>query len=90
MRLADDEVCVGHIMCVDPELKGQGIAKHMLESVGKLCINLGKKAYRFDTLASNIPAQALYDSLGYKRITVKRMFAENTGWTDFILYEKLL
>lgn len=89
-ELADDEVAVGHIMCCDPELKRQGLAKEMLTSVCELCRSLGKKAYRFDTLASNIPAQALYDSCGYKRIAEKHWYADNTGWTDFILYEKLL
>lgn len=88
--LADDEVAVGHIMCCDPMLKRQGLAKDMLNSVCELCRSRGKKAYRLDTLASNYPAQALYDSLGYKRIAVKRWYACNVGWTDFILYEKLL
>lgn len=89
-EFADDEVAVGHIMCCDPALKRQGLAKDLLKSVCELCRSLGKKAYRFDTLASNTPAQALYDSLGYKRIAQRRWYARNTGWTDFILYEMLL
>ena len=89
-ELADDEVSVGHLMCCDPGLKRQGLAKDLLKSVCALCRSLGKKAYRFDVLASNTPAQALYDSLGYKRITVRHWYARNTGWTDFILYEVLL
>lgn len=88
--LADDEVAVGHIMCVDPALKRQGLAKEMMKNVCELCRSLGKKAYRFDTLASNLPAQKLYDSLGYKRIAERHWYACNTGWTDFILYEVLL
>jgi len=90
LPLADDEVTVGHIMCVDPKLKRQGIAKDMLKSVCDLSRRLGKKAYRLDTLASNKPAQSLYDSQGFKRIAEKHWYACNTGWTDFILYEKLL
>lgn len=88
--LKDDEAAVGHIMCCDPALKRQGLAKALLKSTCELCRALGKKAYRFDTLASNTPARALYDSLGYKRVAVKRGYARNTGWTDFILYEILL
>lgn len=45
----------------------QGVAKEMLQSVCELSVSMGKKAYRFDTLESNKPVQALYDSLGYKR-----------------------
>ena len=89
-ELADDEAAVGHIMCCDPGLKRQGLAKDLLQSVCDLCRSLGKKAFRFDTLASNTPAQSLYDSLGYKRIAEKHWYACNTGWTDFILYEMLL
>ncbi len=89
-ELADDEVAVGHIMCVDPKLKRQGIGKAMLKKVCEQCLRLNKKAYRFDTMASNTPAQALYDSLGFKRIAVRHWYTDNAGWTDFILYEKLL
>lgn len=89
-NLTDDEVAVGHIMCCDPALKRQGLGKDLLNSTCELCRSLGKKAYRFDTLASNTPAQALYDSLGYKRIAERHWYARNTGWTDFILYEVLL
>lgn len=88
--LADDEVAVGHIMCCDPGLKRRGLAKDIMKSVCELCRSMGKKAYRFDTLASNIPAQTLYDSLGYRRIATRHRYARNTGWTDFILYEVLL
>lgn len=89
-KLADDEVAVGHIMCVDPALKRQGLAKETMKSVCELCRRLGKKAYRFDALASNLPALSLYDSLGCKRITERHWYACNIGWTDFILYELLL
>lgn len=89
-ELADDEVTAGHLLCVDPALKRQGVAKTLLRHVCELTASMGKKAYRFDTLASNTPAQALYDSLGFRRIAVKHWYAVNTGWTDFILYEKLI
>lgn len=89
-ELPDGEVAVAHIMCCDPALKRQGLAKDLMQSACELCRGLGKKALRFDALASNISAQALYDSLGYKRIAEKRLYACNIGWTDFILYEMLL
>lgn len=40
-----------------------------------------------DTLASNIPAQKLYEKLGFTYSGKQHWYAENTGWTDFYLYE---
>jgi len=52
--------------------------------------NQGKKAVRLDALGSNTPAHALYESLGFIRRDICHWYANNTGWTDFYVYELLL
>ena len=47
----------------------------------------GKKAIRLDALASNIPAQHMYEKLGFAYRGKQNLYAENTGWTDFLYYE---
>ena len=47
----------------------------------------GKKAIRLDALASNIPAQHMYEKLGFAYRGKRNLYAENTGWTDFLYYE---
>ena len=59
----------------------------MMEEVISLAMEKGKKAIRLDTLASNIPAQHMYEKLGLEYRGKQNLYAENTGWTDFLYYE---
>ena len=85
--LKDDEVASLHILTVVPEYQGKGVSKKMMEEIFSLAMEKGKKAIRLDTLASNIPAQHMYEKLGFKYCGQQTLFAENTGWTDFLYYE---
>ena len=86
-NLKDDEVASLHILTVVPEYQGKGVSKKMMEEIFSLAMEKGKKAIRLDTLASNIPAQHMYEKLGFKYCGQQTLFAENTGWTDFLYYE---
>lgn len=48
------------------------------------------KAIRLDVLGGNIPASKLYESMGFKYIETLKLFYEDTGLTDFLLYELVL
>ena len=85
--LKDDEVASLHILTVVPEYQGKGVSKKMMEEVISLAMEKGKKAIRLDTLASNIPAQHMYEKLGLEYRGKQNLYAENTGWTDFLYYE---
>ena len=50
----------------------------------------GKKALRLDTLKTNLPAQHMYDKAGFSYRGEQYLYAENTGWTDFLYYEKTI
>ena len=86
-NLKDDEVASLHILTVVPEYQGKGVSKKMMEEIFSLAMEKGKKAIRLDTLVSNIPAQHMYEKLGFKYCGQQTLFAENTGWTDFLYYE---
>lgn len=88
--LTDDEAAVVHILCVDPKLQKQGVARETMGLVIELSRSLGKKAVRLDALSCNIPAQHLYESLGFIKKGQERWYADNVGWTDFFLYEFVL
>ena len=87
LSLADDEAGEVHILCVDPSYQGQGIARETMRQIIGLCRSLGKKAVRLDALSCNTPAHRLYESLGFRKMSVRRWYTENVGWTDFFLYE---
>ncbi len=64
---ADDEVSVVHILCVDPKLQKQGIARKTMELVIQMSRKMGKKAVRLDALSCNTPAHRLYSSSGFEK-----------------------
>lgn len=90
LQLADDEVSVVHILCVDPKLHRQGVARETMRLVVELSRGMGKKAVRLDALACNTPAHHLYESLGFEKMGQRRWYADNVGWADFYLYEYIL
>ena len=87
LEVKDDEVSVVHILCVAPEFQGRGLAGKLMRRVAELSRQSGKKAIRLDAMACNLPAQHLYESLGFVCTDRKHWHTDNAGWTDFLLYE---
>ena len=84
---ADDEVAVIHILCVNPDYQQQGIGKRMIQESIAIAKKEMKKAIRLDALESNTPAHRLYQSLGFEYRGKQHLYAENTGWTNFLFFE---
>ena len=89
-RFKNDQVATLHLLAVCPEFRGKGIGRIILAEAERLTVENGRKALRFDTLSSNIPAQRLYEKTGFTYRGKIHLYAENTGWTDFLYYEKVL
>ena len=85
--LPDDQVASVHLLGVKPDRQGTGIASALVREAIALARANGMKAVRLDTLASNLPAQHLYESLGFSFRGKLHGYAENTGWFDFFFYE---
>lgn len=85
--LQDDEVAVVHILCVNPDYQKQKIGKRMIEEAIQLAKQTGKKAVRLDALESNTPAHKMYEALGFQCRGKLNLYAENTGWTNFLFFE---
>ena len=76
-----------HILGVSTRCQRQGIAKKMVDYAVAICKNNGMRALRLDVLIENIPAQKLYSGMGFVYIDTIKLFYEDTGLTDFMLYE---
>lgn len=87
---ADDEVMVLHLFGIAPSYQGRGVGSEMIRQALQMASQKAMKACRLDTLASNIPAQKLYEKLGFTYCGKQHWYADNTGWTDFFLYEYVL
>ena len=90
IEAASNEVMVIHILCVLPEYQGYGFAKTMVKDAICIAKDEKLKAIRLDVLHGNIPALKLYEKMGFKYCQTVNMFYEDTGWTDFLLYELVL
>lgn len=86
----DDEVAVIHLLAVDPDYQGHGIASAALDKITKLAVNMHKKAVRLDAIATNKPAQKLYERYGFINCGTAQEYYESTGLTEFIFYEYVL
>ncbi len=89
-KLENDEIATLHLLAVCPEYQGRSLGHTILDLAGELAKQYGKKAIRLDVLESNLPARRMYEKAGYAYRGKRRWYAENTGWTDFLLYEKEL
>lgn len=89
-KLESDQVATLHLLAVFPEYRGRALGNTILELAGELAKQQGKRAMRLDVLESNLPAQRMYEKAGYVYRGKQHWYAENTGWTNFLLYEKSL
>ena len=86
-KAKNDEVTVIHALGVHPDFAGRGLAKELVRSVISMAEKSCQKAVRLDVLKDNIPAERLYEGLGFEYVDTVCMFYEDTGWTDYKLYE---
>lgn len=86
----EDEVLIPHALAVSPSLQGRGIGKLFVKEIISLAKKQGKKAMRLDTLGTNTAAQKLYLACGFKFVKSKNLFYEDTGLTEYKMYELVL
>lgn len=78
---------IPHALAVSPALQGQGIGRAMVAQVQDLARRAGKRAVRLDILGTNGTAERLYTGMEFQFVQAKTMFYEDTGWTEYKLYE---
>lgn len=84
------QITVIHALGVRSDYSRKGIAKAMVTRVIAEAGKAGQKAVRLDVLKGNLPAERLYTGIGFRYIDTIPMYYEDTGWTDYLLYEYLL
>lgn len=89
-QIASQKIMVLHALGVHPDHMRQGIAKQMVQKVFALAKEKNLKAVRLDVLKGNLPAKNLYLGLGFHYCDTILMFYEDTGVTEFELYEYTL
>ena len=90
MRAAEGECSEIRALCVLPSYHGRGLARELVAAAKDIARGLGHKALRLDVLNGNLPAVRLYESEGFRFVSRVPLFYEDTGLTDFLLYEYAL
>ena len=85
--LAPDEVLIPHALAVDPAIQGRGCGRTLVREMLSLARSEGKKAVRLDILSGNDAAERLYTRAGFQFVQAKPMFYEDTGWTEYKMFE---
>ncbi len=85
--LSQDEYLVIHMLGVHSKFARRGFAKEMVRFAMDLARSEHTKAVRLDVLKGNLPANRLYEGLGFYYVDTVDMFYEDTGWMVFELYE---
>lgn len=85
-----NEVMVIHALGILPSYQGRGIAKQMCKFVFQWAKDNQVKAIRLDVLGTNKSAQSLYIALNFQYVDTIEMYYEDTGLTDYLLYEYIV
>lgn len=85
-----EEILVPHALAVKPEVQGKNIGKKVVQDIIDIAKAEGRKTVRLDILGGNIAAERLYTKMGFQYVQAKTMFYEDTGWTEYIMYELVL
>ena len=86
-ELNHTDFMVIHMLGVHGDFAGQGLAKEMVRFAIWTAKTAGMKAIRLDVLKGNVPAEKLYEGLGFIYVDTMKLFYEDTGRVDFELYE---
>ncbi len=83
----EHEVTVIHALGVHPSYGGKGYGKQMVQFAIDHARRHRQKVIRLDVLKGNLPAERLYAGMGFQYLHTLPMFYEDTGWTDYELFE---
>ena len=82
-----DEIWIPHALAVDPSIQGKGIGRRLMTEIRQAAKQKGKKVIRLDILGTNERAERLYTGVGFRFVATKEMFYEDTGWTEYKMFE---
>lgn len=90
VEATDAELLVLHALGVHPSFAGRGVAKQMVEKAQSIAAAENVKTIRLDVLEGNLPAEKTYVKMGFRYLTTLPMYYEDTGWTNFKVFEYIL
>ena len=88
MDCAPNEILIPRALAVHPGMQGRGVGKIVVENILQIAKSEGRKSVRLDVLAACEAAERLYRSCGFTFVAAREMYYEDTGWTEYRLFER--
>lgn len=82
-----ERVFMLHTLGVAPAMQGRGVTKRVVAECLATAREKGAECVRLDVLGGNEPAEKLYLAMGFYFVEAKTMYYEDTGWTEFRMFE---
>ena len=82
-----EEILLIHALCVHPDFGGRGYGGELVRFAQERAAETGTKLMRLDVLKGNLPAERLYPGCGFRLVDTVTLFYEDTGWTEFEMFE---
>lgn len=79
-----------HALGVMPEFRGQSLARYLVRHAIQYARNHAYKAIRIDVLDRNDAGRKLYPSEGFQLADQIELYYEDTGLTDYYMFEYII
>ena len=89
-KATDTEAAELHVLGVNPDYQGKGIAKKLIREALRLCKENGKKVLRLDVIGTNTVAKKLYPSQGFVFCDTGHLSIRGYEDMEFLFYEQRL
>lgn len=86
----EEPIYVLHLFAVHGDFQGRGIGKAALRLLLAAAREQGARAIHLDVVKGNLPAERLYERLGFCRREERDVWYEDTGDLRVVLYEYAL
>ena len=87
-EVPEDQVCVLHTLVISPRAKRRGLGRKFVGFYEAYAAETGCTELRIDTNERNLPARAMYRSLGYREIYVVPTVFNGIPGVNLVLLEK--
>lgn len=90
LDFGDNDVLIPHALAVTPRKQGRGTGTMLVNEMIRAARAENKKAIRLDILVTNTSAERLYTKCGFRFVEAKQFFYEDTGLTEYKMFELAL
>lgn len=83
-------ILILHLLAIGTGYQKRSLGKELVRFAIEKAKNEGMAALRLDVISGNLPANRLYESMGFEPRGTVTLYYEDTGYTDFDLYEYIV